>query len=139
MIFILWKIKWNNGGAGLIGEIEKEMDELTFLKLLKKITHAGTVRHTRLLNRTVKKVAICTGSGSFLIKDSVSLGADVLVTADMKYHQFFDAEDKILIADVGHYESEQFVKELLYNILNKKFPTFALIISQINSNPVNYL
>jgi dinuclear metal center YbgI/SA1388 family protein len=131
--------KFNNAGAGLIGELAKETEEKIFLEYIKKITKVPCIRHTKLSGRKLKKIAVCTGSGSFIIRDAISAGADMLVTADMKYHQFFDAEDKIVIADIGHYESEQFVKELLYMILNKKFPNFAFLISETNTNPVYYL
>ena len=126
-------------GAGLVGEMEEEFEELDFLLGLKEITEAGCIRHTKLPGKKIKKVAVCTGSGSFLIKEAISSGADIFITADMKYHQFFDAEGKIIIADIGHYESEQFVKELLYSILNKKISTFATIIAETNTNPVYYL
>ena len=126
-------------GAGLIGELDAEFEELDFMLGLKEITEAGCIRHTKLLGKKIKKVAVCTGSGSFLIRDSISAGADIFITADMKYHQFFDAEGRILIADIGHYESEQYVKELLYSILNKKFPKFAFVFSNADANPVYYL
>jgi putative NIF3 family GTP cyclohydrolase 1 type 2 len=87
----------------------------------------------------VHKVAVCGGSGSFLIRDAISAGADAFVTGDLKYHQFFESEGRILLADAGHFETEQFTKELIYNTLNEKFPTFALRISQINTNAVRYL
>ena len=126
-------------GAGLYGELDEEFEELDFLLGLKEITEAGCIRHSKLSGKKIKKVAVCTGAGSFLIKDAIAAGADIFITADMKYHQFFDAEGKIIIADIGHYESEQFVKELLISILNKKISTFATIISETNTNPVYYL
>lgn len=125
-------------GSGMTGEPEKEMNENDFLSLVKKQMKAKCIRHTRLLNRKVRKVAICGGSGSFLLQDAIKAGADVLVTADFKYHQFFDAEDKIVICDIGHYESEQFTLELFRDILNKNFPTFATSFSKVNTNPINY-
>jgi dinuclear metal center YbgI/SA1388 family protein len=131
--------KDSKSGAGLIGELDEEFEELDFLLGLKEITEAGCIRHTKLRGKKIKKVAVCTGAGSFLIKDAIASGADVFITADMKYHQFFDAEGRIIIADIGHYESEQFVKELLNSILNKKISTFATIISETNTNPVYYL
>lgn len=96
------------------------------------------IRHTRLLDRKVKKVAVCGGSGSFLLPQAIRSGADFFVTADFKYHEFFDAEGRITIADIGHYESEIFTKELLGEILNKKFPTFAVNFSATDTNPVRY-
>jgi dinuclear metal center YbgI/SA1388 family protein len=125
-------------GGGMIGELE-ETDEMTFLKQLKTVMKAESVRFTALRGKKVSKVAVCGGSGSFLLRDAIRAGADVFVTADFKYHQFFDAEDQIVIADVGHYESEQYTSELFYEILKEKFRTFALHLSKINTNPINYL
>jgi dinuclear metal center YbgI/SA1388 family protein len=126
-------------GAGLIGELSAETDELAFLNHLKQVMKAKGIRYTALRNKKVKKVAVCGGSGSFLLADAIKAGADVFVTADYKYHQFFDAENRIVIADIGHYESEQYTTELFYEILTKKFSTFAIHLSKINTNPINYL
>lgn len=126
-------------GAGMIGELKEEHDEMDFLKEVKANMNTACIRHTKPLGRKVKKVAVCGGSGSFLLQDAISSGADVFITSDLKYHQFFDAEDKILIADIGHYESEQFTKELIARFLKEKFSTFAVHLSEINTNPVNYL
>jgi putative NIF3 family GTP cyclohydrolase 1 type 2 len=86
----------------------------------------------------VQKVAVCGGSGSFLLQNAIGSGADFFITSDFKYHQFFDAEGKIVIADIGHYESEQFTPELIFNILSEKLPTFATLFSKVNTNPINY-
>ncbi len=126
-------------GGGLVGELPFEMDEMDFLIQLKRIMKAASIRYTSLLGRKVKKIAVCGGSGSFLLQNAILSGANVLVTADFKYHQFFDAENRIVIADIGHFESEQYVCELFYEILKKKFSTFALHLSKINTNPINYL
>ena len=126
-------------GAGMIGELKKEENEEAFLKRVKTTMQTGCIRHTKLLGGKVKRVAVCGGAGSFLLKDAIANGADVFITSDFRYHQFFDAESKIVITDIGHYESEQFTKELLYELLTKKFPNFALHLSEINTNPVNYL
>jgi putative NIF3 family GTP cyclohydrolase 1 type 2 len=99
----------------------------------------NTIRYTRLSTKPVKKIAICGGSGSFLLSKAIQKGADVFITADFKYHEFFDADGRITIVDVGHYESEIFTKELLQEILTKKFPTFAVNFSRIVTNPVRYL
>jgi putative NIF3 family GTP cyclohydrolase 1 type 2 len=107
--------------------------------MLKKVFDCGSVRYTRPLGKTVKKVAVCGGSGSFLLKEAINAGADVFITGDMKYHQFFDADGKIMIADIGHYESEQYTVNLFYRILNENFSTFAVCLSEINTNPINYL
>jgi dinuclear metal center YbgI/SA1388 family protein len=125
-------------GAGMIGELEKEMDEGSFIAFLKDRMKTACVRHSPLIGRKIKRVAICGGSGSFLLKKAIGQKADAFVTGDFKYHQFFDAEGKILIADIGHYESEQFTAELLHDALRKNFPNFALLISQVNTNPINY-
>ena len=128
-----------NAGMGMIGELEKDTNELTFLKKIKSVFDIKTLKHTKLRNKNIKKVAVCGGSGSFLIKDAISVDADIFITGDIKYHQFFDAYDNILIADVGHYESEQFTKEIFYELLKKKLPKFALHLSKVKTNPINYL
>lgn len=129
----------NRVGAGLVGELAREMDETVFLNHLKKTMKAEGIRYTALRGKKVKKVAVCGGSGSFLLGNAKSSGADVFVTADFKHHQFFDAENQLIIADIGHYESEQYTMELFYEILSRKFTTFALHLSKINTNPINYL
>ncbi len=127
-----------NIGAGVVGTLDKPIEELNFLAFLKIKMQTGCIRHTRLLGRPIKKVALCGGAGSFLLKDAIAAGADVFITGDFKYHEFFDAEDKILIADIGHYESEQFTIPLLYGYLSEKFPNFALRLTKTNTNPVKY-
>jgi putative NIF3 family GTP cyclohydrolase 1 type 2 len=92
-----------------------------------------------LLSDRVSKIALCGGSGSFLLGEAIAQQADVFITSDIKYHQFFDAESRIVIVDIGHYEAEKFTKELICEFLSEKFPTFALHLSKINTNPVNYL
>ncbi len=126
-------------GSGVVGELESEQDEATFLNNLKKDLNTDCIRHTNLLGKKIKKVALCGGSGSFLLPDAISIEADIFITGDFKYHQFFDADNKIVIADVGHYESEQYTSELIYDILIKKIPNFAVRLSKKNTNPVNYL
>ena len=125
-------------GAGMVGELEKAMNESDFLAFLKGSMKTSCVRHTSLLNKPIKRVALCGGSGSFLLKDAINAKADVFITGDFKYHQFFDAEDKIIIADIGHYESEQFTSEIFEALLKEKFPTFAILLSNLNTNPVKY-
>ena len=126
-------------GAGMTGELKHEMSEPEFLSFVKEKLNAKVVRHTNLLGRNVKKVAVCGGSGSFLLKNAIAAKADVFITADFKYHEFFDAEKRIVIADVGHFETEQFTQELLYEIIRKKFANFALHLTEYNTNPINYL
>ena len=131
--------KFQEVGAGLIGTLPEPSDALTFLQHVKEKMVCGSVRYTKLPEHQVQKVAICGGSGAFLLKDAMSAGAEVFITADFKYHQFFDANNKIVIADIGHYESEQYTIELISDILMKKFATFAVHLSKINTNPINYL
>ena len=126
-------------GIGMIGYLPKAMLEMDFLHFLKEKFRADGIKYTKLRNKPIRTVAVCGGSGSFLLKKAMAARADVFVSADFKYHDFFDAENQILIADIGHYESEEFAKEIFYEVLMKKFPNFAFYISEINSNPVNYL
>ena len=126
-------------GAGMVGSLPAEMDELDFLRHLKSVTGTGCVRHSPLTGRKIKKVAVCGGSGSFLINAAMKEDADAFVTGDVKYHDFFLPGEKMLLADIGHHESEQFVKELIYSVLIKKIPNFAVLISKANTNSVNYL
>lgn len=131
--------KLDKVGAGIIGELAKEVPEIEFLELVKKTFQAQCIRHTKLFNKPISKIAVCGGSGSFLLNEAIKQSADIFISADFKYHQFFDAEDKIIIADIGHFESEQVTKELFYELLIKKFPKFAVYLTEINSNPINYL
>jgi putative NIF3 family GTP cyclohydrolase 1 type 2 len=126
-------------GSGVVGQLESPMEEQKFLNLLKELFAAKGIRYTRLLGKQIQKVAVCGGSGSFLLKKAISVKADIYITGDVKYHEFFDAEGKIVLADIGHYESEQFTVELISDLLLKKFPTFAVLKSSVNTNPVNYL
>jgi dinuclear metal center YbgI/SA1388 family protein len=128
-----------NIGAGLAGNLKKPMSEMAFLKMVKRSMKAGSLRYTKLLGKNVSRVAVCGGSGSFLLEDAVRNNADVFVTADFKYHQFFDAERKIVIADIGHYESEQFTTEIIRDFLNGNFSTFAVRLAETGTNPVRYL
>ncbi|NLO71086.1 MAG: Nif3-like dinuclear metal center hexameric protein [Porphyromonadaceae bacterium] len=129
---------WDTVGIGMVGELEKEMDEIQFLDHLKKVFSLKTVRHTPLSGRKIKKVSLCGGSGSEFLRLGIAHKADVYVSGDFKYHEFFDAECQILIADIGHYESEQFTKDVFYEIITKKIPNFAVRISDVNTNPINY-
>ncbi len=126
-------------GMGMIGEFTEEKSELDFLNFLKSTMNANGIRHSKLIKKSIKKVAVLGGSGSFAINNAIQKGADAFVTSDIKYHEFYKAENKLLIADIGHYESEQFTKNLLVEILTKKFPNFAIILSQKNTNPIYYL
>lgn len=126
-------------GAGLIGELEKPMETEAFLKMLKQTMRADGIRYTALCKKEIKRVALCGGAGSFLLKNAMGAQADIFITGDYKYHQFFDAENRIIIADIGHYESEQFTIELFYELLTQKFRNFAIYCTEINTNPINYL
>jgi dinuclear metal center YbgI/SA1388 family protein len=127
------------GGTGMIGELEEPMDEHQFLQTIKEAFHCKVLKHTTILGKPIKKVAVCGGSGSSFLSKAMAQNADIYISADFKYHQFFDAEQKIIIADIGHYESEQFTKEVFYELLTKKFPKFAVHLSEIITNPVSYL
>ena len=125
-------------GSGMIGVLEEEMSENAFLSLVKEKLNVPAIRHSELLNRPIKKVALCGGSGSFLINDAKRCKADVYLTADVKYHEFFDADNEILILDAGHFETEQFTKQLFADIILKKNPKFAVQISSVKTNSVHY-
>jgi hypothetical protein len=125
-------------GSGLVGELPEALDEQSVLSLVKKAFGLIAIRHTPLLSRKVKKVALCGGAGSFLINTAKSAGADIYITADIKYHEFFDAEGKLVIADIGHWESEQFTVDLLFDVLKSNFTTFAVLKSEVKTNPVEY-
>jgi dinuclear metal center YbgI/SA1388 family protein len=125
-------------GAGMIGELKNSMDEIEFLSLLKKTFHCDLIRHTKLLSKKVFKVAVCGGSGSFLLKNAIAQDADIFISGDFKYHEFFDAENRIVIADIGHYESEQFTSKIIAEKLKEKFTNFAVRLTEINTNPINY-
>jgi len=125
-------------GSGMIGELEHAMDAEEFLYHLKEKMHTHVIRHTAFTGRQIKRVAVCGGAGGFLLKQAISAGADIFVTADYKYHEFFDAEGKTIIADIGHYESEQFTQQLLYDLIRKKFTDLPLRLTSVNTNPVKY-
>ena len=125
-------------GSGLIGELPKPVEEIQFLGQLRERFKLKVIRHTSLLNKPVKRVALCGGAGSFLVPKALNAGADVYITADMKYHEFFDANGRMVIADIGHFESEQFTIDLLAEILEQKFPNFAVLKTKTQTNPVHY-
>ncbi len=129
---------YERAGAGMIGELDQEMDEQTFMQHVKAAFQCKAIRHSNLTGRKIKKVAVCGGSGAFMIHDAISAGADVFVTGEIKYHQFFEAEGQILLLDIGHYESEKFTIEIFYDILQKKLTNFAVHFSTINTSPIYY-
>jgi dinuclear metal center YbgI/SA1388 family protein len=126
-------------GSGMVGELDEALDPMTFLKLVKQKMQLPLIRHTALLGNPIKKVAVCGGAGSFLIPQAIASGAQAFITSDIKYHEFFDADNRLILADIGHYESEVFTKDLLGDILIEKFPTFAVNFSRSITNPVRYL
>jgi dinuclear metal center YbgI/SA1388 family protein len=130
---------YSRAGLGIIGNLDKPINTLEFLQNLKKIFQVPVIKHTILLKDQVQRIAFCGGAGIEVLNDAIKAKADLLITADVKYHQYFEADDHIVIVDIGHYESEQYTKEIFYNILIKKFPNFAIHFSEINTNPVNYL
>lgn len=134
-----------NIGLGMMGELEVPMRESDFLQMVKEKMQTGGIRHSQFLNKPIKKVAVLGGSGSFAIKNAISSGADVFLTADLKYHQFYEAENQLLLADIGHFESERFTKNYIVEYLTKKISNFApaslpsgIILSEENTNPVKY-
>ncbi len=126
-------------GMGMIGILEAPWDPIEFLNHIKKTMHAACIRHSALLGKKIQKVAVLGGSGAFAISAAKAAGADIFISADIKYHQFFEAEDTLVIADIGHYETEQFTKNLLVDYLMKKIPNFAIRLSASKTNPIKYL
>ncbi len=125
-------------GSGILGELPEPMEEASLLSMLQSCFGLSVIKHSPFLQKRVQKIAICGGAGSFLIGSAIRAGADVFISADLKYHEFFDANGQILITDIGHWESEQYTTDLLIDILKAKFPTFAVLKSVIKTNPVNY-
>lgn len=125
-------------GMGMIGELEEAQEEKTFLTHLKKTMKTGVIRSSALLGNPIKRVAVLGGSGAFAIQTALAKNADIFITSDIKYHQFYQAEGKMVIADIGHYETEQFTKNLLVDYLTKKIPNFAVSLSETNTNPIKY-
>ncbi len=124
-------------GSGIIGELEEEMSQKEFLQLVKKSFNLDTFKYTPV-SKNIKKVCVCGGSGSFLIKDALQNNADAYITADIKYHEFFDGEEKLLVCDIGHYESEISTLDIFYEIISEKKPIFAVNFCKTNTNPVKY-
>ena len=127
-----------NIGMGMIGELSEAISEKQLLELIKNKIGSKFLKHSKLLKKPIKKIAVLGGSGDFGIEKALSVGADAYITSDLKYHDYFKANDSILLIDVGHYESEQYTKNLLFDILTKKFPNFAIALAKTNTNPVKY-
>lgn len=125
-------------GSGVIGNLPEPINEQFFLQMLKTSFDLQVVRHTKLLGKPIQKVAVCGGAGSFLVNKAASAGADIYITGDIKYHEFFDANNQLVVADIGHWESEQFTIELLMDVLQQNFPTFAVLKTKVKTNPVEY-
>jgi dinuclear metal center YbgI/SA1388 family protein len=133
------KNKHQNIGLGMIGELENEMAEIDFLNFVKQKMQTPFIRHSVFLNKKIKKVAVLGGAGSFAIGNAIAAGADTFLTADLRYHQFYEAENKLLLADIGHFESERYTKNYIVDFLQKKILNFAIVLSEENTNPVKYL
>jgi dinuclear metal center YbgI/SA1388 family protein len=127
-----------NIGSGLVGELKSEISENELLNILKKSFKLSVIKHTAFLGKPVSKIALCGGAGDFLLFNAIAAGANVYITSDIKYHEFFDADNRILLCDIGHYESEQFTIELLTEFLQEKFHNFAVLKTEMNTNPVSY-
>jgi dinuclear metal center YbgI/SA1388 family protein len=125
-------------GSGLVGVLPEPLPESDFLALLKRAFGLSVIRHTALRGQPIGRVAICGGAGSFLISRALSEDADIFVTADIKYHEFFETRERMVLADIGHFESEQFTADLLVDVIRQKFPTFAILKSGTLTNPVHY-
>jgi dinuclear metal center YbgI/SA1388 family protein len=130
--------KHQNIGLGMIGNLEIELSENDFLNLIKQKLDLSLIKHSKKRLLPIKKVAVLGGSGSFAISQAIALGADAFLTADLKYHQFYEAENRLLLVDVGHYESEKFTKNIIFDYLKKKITNFAVVLSEIDTNPVKY-
>lgn len=130
---------FQQAGIGMIGELQSPENETDFLQRLKTAFHCPVVKHTKLLGKPIRRVAVVGGAGSSYLKHAMAQKADIFISGDFKYHQYFDAEEQIVIADIGHYESEQFTKEVFYELLTKNLSKFAVRLSEIDTNPVNYL
>ena len=133
-------------GLGMIGMLEKPTDAREYLTFVKEKMECGMIKHSEILNKKIQKIAVLGGSGSFAIGNAKQENADLYITSDLKYHDFYQSENQLIIADIGHYESERYVKNYIFDFLKEKFCKFApnlennkLRISKINTNPVKYL
>jgi len=130
--------KYSKVGSGIIAELNNEIDIFDFFQRIKKTFDIKQIRHSKIIKNNIKKIAICAGSGAFLIKEAIRKKADIFITGEIKYHQYFDAEDKIIIIEIGHYESEKLIKNFFYDFLNEKITKFAIHKSKIDTNPIKY-
>ena len=123
----------------MIGELSEDVNTKEFIHSLKDIFNCKSIKHTDIYKEKIKRIAVCGGSGSSLINRAMSQNADIYITGDIKYHDYFNTENKLTIVDIGHYESEQYTKDIFYEIVTKKLPKFAVRFSDINTNPINYI
>lgn len=130
---------WSQAGSGIVGELEEPETELEFLKRIKKTFEVGCLKHNKLTGRLIQKVALCGGAGAFLIPQAIRNQADIFITGEIKYHDYFGRDTEILLAEIGHYESEQYTKEIFYTIIRDLFPNFVIQFSKVNTNPIKYL
>jgi putative NIF3 family GTP cyclohydrolase 1 type 2 len=119
--------------------LKEPLSEEEFLKMISVVFDAGGIRHSKTTGKMIKKIALCGGASAFLLNDAIAVNADAFVTGDIKYHTYFEAENRILLVDCGHYETEKFSTEILYDLIIKKFPKFAVRFSKTNTNPINYI
>ncbi len=131
--------EWKQAGSGVVGVLPDALPEQDFLYMLKDVFHLNTLMHTKMANREIKDVALCGGAGSFLIPDAIAYGADAFVTGEARYNDFYDVEDKLLFAVLGHYESEISTKEIFYDVITNKYTNFAVYKSSFDANPIKYL
>lgn len=126
-------------GSGVVGFLEQKIDEISFLTQLKKCFQCDQIRHTKLLEKPIQKIALCGGSGAEFIDFAKQENADIYITGDLKYHDFFKAENSILLVDIGHFESEQYTKEIFYTIIREMFPQLEVQVTKVNTNPIKYM
>ncbi|MDO4186496.1 MAG: Nif3-like dinuclear metal center hexameric protein [Bacteroidales bacterium] len=130
---------WLNAGAGVVGELPEPEAEEAFLRRIKQTFEVGCVKHTALTGRQIRRVALCGGAGAFLMPEAIKKGADVFITGEIKYHDYFGRAEEILLAEIGHYESEQYTKEIFKKIISEQFPEVRVMMTSVNTNPINYL
>ena len=130
---------WLNAGAGVVGELPEPEAEEAFLRRIKQTFEVGCVKHTALTGRQIRRVALCGGAGAFLMPEAIKKGADAFITGEIKYHDYFGRAEEILLAEIGHYESEQYTKEIFKKIISEQFPEVRVMMTSVNTNPINYL
>ena len=126
-------------GSGVIGELSQEMDEVDFLEHVKSLFGIRCMKHNQLRGRKIRRVALCGGAGGFLLPQAIAQGADVFLTGEMRYHDYFGHEGELLIAEMGHYESEQYTTDIFEEVLNRHLPELRIVKTSLNTNPINYL